>query len=400
MARITGTRALAVVTAAFLLTMLGTTMPTPLYGLYEAELGFGVVTVTVVFAAYAVGVLAALLLFGRWSDALGRKPLLLAGLAASALSDLVFLAAGSTALLLTGRVVSGLSAGVYVGTATAAVVEAVPATWPSARRRWAPLVATAANIGGLGLGPLVSGAVSEWLPHPLTASYAVHLVAALAVGTLLLGVPETVVRRPGARPAFQRPSVPAAARTTFFGASVAGFAGFAVCGLVTAVSGRFVAEAVADPSRLLVGFVAFLVFGSSVVAQVLLRGMPVRHAVNLGCVLLAAGSLVLVAAVRSHELWLLVLAIVVAGAGQGLSFSKGLATLLSKVAPHERAGVSSAFFVVAYVAISLPVVGEGLAARRWGLDPSGTAFALAVGVLTLLALAVLVYDQRVNADPV
>ena len=79
------------VAAAFLVTMIGTTIPTPLYPLYQRELGFGGFMVTVVFATYAVGVLMALLLVGRLSDQVGRKAVLLPGLGLAAASSLVFL---------------------------------------------------------------------------------------------------------------------------------------------------------------------------------------------------------------------------------------------------------------------------------------------------------------------
>ncbi len=94
---------------------------------------------------------------------------------------------------------------------------------------------------------------------------------------------------------------------------------------------------------------------------------------------------------------LIVVAAVAAGAGQGISFSKGLASVLAKVDPHQRAGVTSAFFVVAYVAISVPVIGEGLAAQEWGLTSAGTSFSAAVAVLAALALITLVIDQRREA---
>ena len=69
----TGWPAVTLIGAAFAITMLGTTLPTPLYPLYEKAFGFGELVTTVVFAAYAVGVTAALLVFGHWSDQLGRR---------------------------------------------------------------------------------------------------------------------------------------------------------------------------------------------------------------------------------------------------------------------------------------------------------------------------------------
>ena len=76
-----------------------------------------------IFAVYAAGVIAALLLFGRLSDEIGRRPVLLLGLGFSALSAVVFLVASGLGLLLVGRVLSGFSAGIFTGTATATLVD-------------------------------------------------------------------------------------------------------------------------------------------------------------------------------------------------------------------------------------------------------------------------------------
>ena len=152
--------------------MAGTTLPTPIYALYSQRMHFTVLTTTVVFASYAGGVLIALLVFGRWSDAVGRRPMLLAATGFALASAVVFLAAHTVGQLLLGRLLSGLSAGVVTGTATAAVIEAAPEAW----RRRAVAVATAANIGGLGAGPLLSGLLVQYASYPLRLSFVVHIV--------------------------------------------------------------------------------------------------------------------------------------------------------------------------------------------------------------------------------
>src|SRR3954462_12765706 len=106
----------AAVAFALAVAMLGTTLPTPLYVLYRERFGFSELMVTVIFATYAAGVIAALLLFGPLSDQIGRRRALLPGLALSALSAVAFLLAQGLGLLVVGRVLSGLSAGIFTGT--------------------------------------------------------------------------------------------------------------------------------------------------------------------------------------------------------------------------------------------------------------------------------------------
>jgi MFS family permease len=146
--------------------MMGTTLPTLLYALYRQRFGFSELMITVIFAVYAAGVIAALLLLGRLSDQIGRRYMLLPALGLSALSACVFLLADGVPLLLTGRVISGLSAGIFTGTATATLVDLAR----SERRHQATLVAAVANMGGLGVGVLLAGMVSQWAGSPFGSS--------------------------------------------------------------------------------------------------------------------------------------------------------------------------------------------------------------------------------------
>ena len=106
-------------------TMLGTTLPTPLYVIYQGRWHFSAATVTVTFAVYAAAVLITLLLAGRSSDQAGRRPVMAVALAASALSTVLFILAPGIGVLIVARVVSGLSAGLMTGTATAALTELI-----------------------------------------------------------------------------------------------------------------------------------------------------------------------------------------------------------------------------------------------------------------------------------
>ncbi len=382
--------AFAAIVAAFAVTMIGATLPTPMYGIYQQRFGFSLSMSTVIFAVYAAGVLVALLVTGRWSDAVGRRPLLLGGLGLALLSDLVFLAATDTWVLLVGRVLSGFSAGVYVGTATAAIIESATPAWKDR----AALVATVANVGGLGLGPMLAAVLVDFLPWPVQLSFVIHIVLVLGATALVWRAPETVEVEPGARLRLRRPTVPGPVRSTFAAASIVGFAGFAVMGLMTAVSPRLVERAVPAAGQVLSVLVVFVLFVASVGSQVVLNQMQLARAVNLGCGLLVLGMVLLAVAIGTDSLALMLVAAVASGAGQGLSFSKGLASVLTRTHPDDRAGVTSAFFVVAYVAISLPVVGDGLASQKWGLGPAGVWFSVAVAGLAVAALVALVVDQR------
>ena len=369
--------------------MLGTTLPTPMYALYAEKMHFAVFTTTVIFAIYAIGVLGALLVFGRWSDAIGRRPILLAGALLALMSAVVFLLAEDTSVLLIGRVLSGLSAGIFTGTATAAVVEAVP---PERRDR-AGAVATIANIGGLGAGTLLAGILVQYAPHPLYLSYVVHIVLVVLAIVAVLLAPETSGRT--ASIGFQRLSVPAEARPIFVIAATAAFAGFAVMGLYTATAPSFVSGVMGIGSHAVAGAVASSIFIASAVAQLAAGRLSPERAVAIGCAILVLGMVILAAALHLASLAGLILAAVVAGVGQGISFSRGLTAIIEHTPADRRAEVSSTYFVVAYVALSIPVVGLGFAAQHLGLRTAGESFAVAVAVLSAVCLwAILAQESK------
>ena len=284
---------------------------------------------------------------------------------------------------------SGLSAGVFTGTATAAVIEAAPEKW----RTRAAAVATVANIGGLGIGPLLAGLLVEYAPAPLHLSFIVHIVLALLAGAAVLIVPETSQRTGSI--GVQRLSVPAEVRTVFVIASLAAFAGFAVTGLFAAVAPSFLSEVVGIDNHAVAGLIACSIFAASAVAQVAAGKLNPQRAVAIGCAILVVGMVILAVALQFSSLVGIIAAAVVAGIGQGISFSRGLAAVAERTPADRRAEVSSTYFVVAYVAISLPVVGEGLAAQRWGLQTAGETFAVAVAILSAICLvAILVEEAR------
>ncbi|MDT5209686.1 MAG: hypothetical protein QOF67_2101, partial [Mycobacterium sp.] len=134
---------------------------------------------------------------------------------------------------------------------------------------------------------------------------------------------------------------------------------------------------------------------ASAAAQIVAGKMNPNRAVAIGCAILVAGMAILAVALQLSSLVGLIAAALVAGVGQGISFSRGLAAVAERTPADRRAEVSSTYFVVAYVAISLPVVGEGVAAQHWGLQTAGVTFAVAVAILSAICLVgILVLEAR------
>jgi MFS family permease len=381
---------------ALAIAMLGTTLPTPLYVQYRERFGFSELMITVIFAAYAAGVIASLLLFGRLSDQVGRRRVLLAGLALAAISALAFLIADGLALLIVGRVLSGLSAGIFTGTATATLVDlAAPE-----RRARATLLATIANMGGLGCGALLAGLLSQWAGSPLRLTFWVDLALLVPAAIGIWAMPEPVVARSRPRLRPQALTVPTEMRATFVEAALAGFAGYAVLGLFTAVAPAFLAQELGVASPAVVGLVVFAVFAASMIGQATLELVPEAVAMPAGCLALIAGMGSLALGLAFSSLALLVLGGVIAGFGHGLAFRAGLAAVNARAPAQQRGEVASSFFVVMYAAISLPVIGVGILAQATGLRPAGLIFAAAVAAVAIVVLVLLGRERASGAGGV
>jgi MFS family permease len=378
---------------AFAVTMLGTTLPTPLYPIYQQRIHFSDLIVTVVFAAYGIGVIATLLLVGPLSDRYGRRQLLLPGLAVAAASSIVFLLAQGLAALFVGRVLSGLSAGIFTGTATAALLDLAP---PQGRRR-ATLIATVINIGGLGVGPPLAGILAQLAPDPLRLPYAVHLALLLPATAAIWLMPEPAALEHRTAPDRLRLAalhVPREVRRTFIRTATAAFAAFATLGLFSAIAPAFLATLLGLPSHALSGFVVFIAFWASIAGQLALQRFPARGALPIGCAIMIVGMALIGAAIAASSLALLLAGALVAGFGNGLSFRAGIAAINAETPSEHRGEVNSAFFLVAYLALSIPIIGIGVGVQAFGLRPAGIAFSAFVAVLALIVLVSLTRTQN------
>jgi MFS family permease len=351
-----------VVATAFFVTLAFSAVPTPLYVLYQARDHFSSAMLTVVYGIYAAGVIGTLFLGGHVSDWLGRKRILIPALLIDVVSAAIFLLAPSLPGLLVARVVSDIAVGLATATAAAYLTELHAAGKPGAAGRHAQLVATAANLGGIGFGPLAAGLLAQYAPAPLRLPYLVFAVALVALSFLLFVVPETAPQRnsaPGWRP--QRIVVPRHSRGRFFAATGAGFTSFAVFGIFTSLAPSFLAGTMHEQSHALAGAVAFTTFASGAIAQIAANRLHHRKTLKLSVPILVTGLILFAAAMWLPNLPLFVIAGSLTGAGAGLVF-RGAVANAGETAPAEsRAEVLAAFFLGAYIGLSVPAIGVGIA---------------------------------------
>jgi MFS family permease len=178
----------------------GSTVVTPLYIIYKQQFGFSQISLTLIYAVYVVGNLTALLLFGRLSDQIGRRPVAALSMGLAIASAIVFLFAHGVASLYVGRILSGLAIGIGAGTGTAWLAELIA----DESKSRATVIATSANFTGLGIGALAAGLLAEYAAWPLQLPYIVYLLVLLLVAALVWSARETVLQP---RPSIQDVSV-------------------------------------------------------------------------------------------------------------------------------------------------------------------------------------------------
>ena len=308
--------------------------------------------------------------------------MLAVALAASALSTVVFILAPDVEVLLAGRILSGLSAGLMTGTATAALTELVPAS----ARHQASLVATATNMGGLGLGTLIAGLFAQYAPHPTTLVFAVYLAVLAVAAVCLRFVPETVSprRRPVLR--FAGLGLPEQGRAEFIAAGAAAFSAFSLLGLFSALAPTFLGSVMHEHNHAVQGGVVFLLFAVGTLTQLLAGRFSSRRVVLIGLGLFLAGLGLIVAALFQAAVVLFLAGTVVAGVAVGAVFLGSLATANRLAPPGQRGQAVSTYFVACYCGLVIPVVGVGVAAQFVGDLPAVLALAILLAVLCVFAV--------------
>jgi MFS family permease len=347
---------------AFTTAMAFTTVPTPLWSLYAERDHFSSLTVTLVFAAYAVAVAVSLFLAGHVSDSYGRRRVLVPALALNLIAGAVFVRWPELPGLLLARVLSGLGIGAVTATATAWLTELRQARRPDGASGYSQVVAIAANLGGLGLGGLIAGVLAQWAPSPLSLPFAVLLGALLLAEIGLFVAPETRgVQRPRARYRPQRLSVPPSSHSQFLAAAIGAAIAFALFGLVTSLAPSFLEGTLHTPSHALAGAVSFAMFAAAALVQMLTASRRAQQLLATAIPALLSGVALLTLALwlPTPSLALFLIGDLVAGVGAGLMFKGAIRAVAEIALPERRAEALAGLFLAAYLGLAGPVIGLG-----------------------------------------
>ncbi len=372
------------VAAAISIVVLGANTPIPLFTVYQSQWHFSTGVLTILYAVYSAGVVAAVFGIGSLSDTVGRKRVLIPALLTMAAGLATCMLAPNATVLVVGRILQGIAIGAGTTTAVAALGELHPAGKAHAQ---VALVAAVATVIGLAGGPLVAGLLAQFGPWPTVLPYVVSLALLGAVFAGLSRMPETVAVSGPLRLAPRRIAIPAEIRRPFLLATYVEMTAYAVAGTFAGLGGSFTRDLLHIESHAAAGLLVALLFVASTAAQILLRSLSLKRSMLTGLALLAAGLLALLGALTSGSAGVFFAATVVLGFGHGLAYV-GSQELTDRIAPPaRRAEVFSGFQLGLYLGATLPSLLVGFSAAAIGFYAATFAFVCAVLALAVAGIA-------------
>lgn len=374
-------RLFAAVAGVVVLFLAASSVPSPLYVVYQQLFGFSAATLTVIFAVYVLFLLASLLTVGGLSDHVGRRPVLAGALAVQTVAVVLFLLAQNVAMLLIARAVQGAATGAAITAMAATLVDLSPAR--------AGLANAVTPLVGLALGALGCGLLVEYAPAPTRLVWVLLLVGFAVVAVVLAVLPETAARRPGAlRSLRPRVGVPASLRGEVLAIVPILSASWALGGLYLSLGPSVAASVFGLHSHVVGGLVVTLLCGvGALTAVALFRRHPQTLLAPAGA-LLALGTVVTLVGTGAGTVVWAVVGTVVSGTGFGAASLACFGTLARIASPETRGELMAVAYTVAYTAFSVPAVAAGVAATAVGLAPVTQVYGLVVVVLGVVAVGV------------
>ena len=364
--------------------LLASSVPSPLYVVFQDQFGFSSVTLTSVFAVYAIALLVALLVVGSLSDHIGRRPTAIAGLLIQIAAMLCFALADGVGWLFAARTLQGIATGTAMGALSAMLIDLAPRDRP-----WlGPLMGVVGPLSGLALGALIAGVLADYGPDP-THFVFWALLTLFALGLIaIVAAPETV-RGDGRWRQSLRPhvTVPPPMRAAFFAALPSLGATWALGGLILSLGASLTDEVLGASSHVSGALPIFILAGTSAVFSWLLRDVSPRRTARGGLVALIAGIAIALAALLAESPGLFLAGAFVAGIGFGPSFAGTFRALTLRAPEDQRAGVVSAVLVVSYLTFSIPAILAGIAVTQIGLRDTTEIYGALLIAIAAVALA-------------
>jgi MFS family permease len=356
---------------------------TPLLVVYKEQWKFPAALLTLAFAVYAIGFLAALLTLGSLSDHVGRRPVLIGALIIQLASNVTLLTAPDIGWVIAGRIVQGVAAGAATTAFTAALVELAPPN----RKRLGTVLGSVSLTGGLAVGSLLAGLAIQLTTTANSIVFTVLTIMTI-LGIVVIAVsPESVTRAPGAlRSLVPRVAIPPATRSEFAAAAPVIAATWMLAGLSGGLAPSMVRSVFHLNSGLLNGLSGAIAPAASVVIGLAFARSDPRRAMSVGIYACIAGATGIISGVFAGSLPIMIIGQAVAGGGFGACFTASLLLIFPLAPVHQRAGVVAVIYIIAYVAFGVPIVVAGQLVGILGLVPTVFWYSAVTVILALVSL--------------
>ncbi|WP_241023271.1 MFS transporter [Paraburkholderia sp. Ac-20340] len=353
--------------------------PTPLYRLYQDAFGFSPAMLTLVFASYAFSLLVALLTTGSLSDHIGRRPVIVGSILLEIVAMLVFVESHNASMLIAARVVQGFATGAATSALGAAILDE--------SRTLGPLVNALASLGGMGAGALGASMLVAYAPWPMQSIF-IALTAMLFIeAAFAIALPETVSRVPGAIAALiPRVNIPRAARGAMLRVAPVDIAVWALGGFYLSLGPTLARAVIGIADATIGGWVVFALTMGGFAAILALRKLATVYVLRFGASALVVGLLITLAGVHAQSAGVFFTGTAIAGTGFGAAFQGALRSVMPLAESHERAGLMAAFYILSYLAFSIPAILAGTLAHVIGLRATTDAYGLVLVVLSSMTL--------------
>lgn len=370
-------------TASLLSAFAASAAPIPLYGIYRAEDGLSYEDLSLTAVGYFAGAVTALLVFGRLSNHLGRRPVILLSLALAGIALLILLDVSGAGSLVLCRVLLGLACGLMSSAATAFAVDNAPAepAWLAAA------VSSNSPMVGLTIGALGSGALAEYGPIPRTLPYLIVIGGLLVSAVLVLMSCEAAQRRPGVFASLKPTvSLPRASRALYPVASCTFVATWALGGFYQAFGPSMATDQLGSTNALISAVVFSSLMAPSAIGGPLAGRLSPAACQRIGMIVFTLSLTGVVVALREGAVVPFLAASALAGIGQGATLTGSVRAVLSPAAASERAGVFSVIFATAYVGAAVPSFLAGQLSRLFSLLEIATGYGILAACVCLITL--------------
>ncbi|MBS0349452.1 MAG: MFS transporter [Proteobacteria bacterium] len=371
-------------TCAFVFVFAAAGTPIPLYNIYRLEDGLTNSDLAIVSVAYFIAAASSLLIGGRLSNFVGRRPVALVALLSAALGCLILSTVHNVTPMLIGRVLQGLACGITSSSLGAYVVDTA-----ESKPRWLTAAITgSAPMLGIPVGALTSGALVEWGPEPRLLAYGLIALILLCLAVVIALSPETVAGRPGSltslRPHMQ---IPRGSGQRVVAAGAAAVATWSLGGFYQAFGPSVTAEHLGTSSPLVTAAIFSSVMGLNPLGGPLSARFSPVFSVRLGM-----GLFIVAVTSIMFNLWAgwvlpFIGTSLVVGIAQGLASTGAIRALLDSAGIEERAGLLASLYFISYSGAAIPGMVAGRLASHFDLFQIALGYSLLGIFAALVAMA-------------